>query len=111
MILPADIDAFTLVYNYGTYCNINKIKPAYNVYFLPREFLNMTQLEQINFRLFTSDNRIYSYYNSLTNHNFIKWKNLVNINIIMGISSNMINLSDDDFGMASNPYLCANNKS
>lgn len=85
MIIPVDIDVFITVQIYGCFVFVSNAIyfPSYlysqPIIFAPREFFNMVQLKKINFADLSSDFGRYDSKNAISNHNSLKWNNLVNL--------------------------------
>lgn len=54
--------------------------------YIPREFLNMIDVEYIDFSIFATGNNFYTKKTSALNHNELKWKNLVSLIDVFHIS-------------------------
>lgn len=103
MIITADIDVFNCIRHilfkgFAKYSiSFSKVLKGYDyITHLPKEFLNMTQLVSIDFRCLVNSKThncedlshrymVYNYNNTVRNHNYIRWINMVNIQGICNI--------------------------
>lgn len=99
MILPVDIDNFTLITWFGYLPSEYSIQDFECLFLIgegstykknvPREFLNMTQMKSINFAMLTHNWKFYDKKNLSPNHKDLNWINFINIIEIMFMGNDM----------------------